>query len=69
MKRVEVAKKESVEAEPFSLSEFLSMPAASIYETKISKKALKRVAEELGLSYDESQLDFAQKILNAYMRS
>lgn len=70
MKRVEIVGKESVEVEPFVLDEFLNRPAAASSEQKkVSKKALKQIADEMGLGYDESHITFAKKIINAYRKS
>lgn len=34
---------------------------------KITKKELKHLADDLGLVYDDSQIVFAKKLLNAYL--
>lgn len=34
---------------------------------KITKKELKNLADELGLVYDDSQIVFTKKLLNAYL--
>lgn len=69
MIRVEVAKKGSVKVELFDLQAFLAQNAASKIEKKVSKKALKKIAEDLQLAYDESQITFAKKLINAYLKS
>lgn len=69
MKRAEVVGKESVEAEPFVLDAFLKRPAASSEQKRVSKKALKKIADEMGLGYDESHITFAKKVINAYRKS
>ncbi|MFT7824615.1 MAG: hypothetical protein ABXS92_07625 [Sulfurimonas sp.] len=69
MKRAEVVGKGSVVTEPFVLDAFLKRPADSSKQKKVSKKALKNIADEMGLGYDESHITFAKKIINAYRKS
>jgi len=35
--------------------------------TKITKKALKHLADDLGLSYDDKQISFTKKLMTAYL--
>ena len=67
MKRVEVVKGEALEITPFIFSKYLEPEHAS-QDKKINKKALRALADELGLSYDESHIAFAKKVLNAYLK-
>ncbi|UFH58916.1 hypothetical protein [Sulfurovum mangrovi] len=69
MKRVEVVKPASVEVSPFILHEFSSSKETSAKPEKVTKKALKAIAKELGISYDESHIEFAKKVINAYVKS
>ena len=69
MKQVEVINKGSVKVSPFILEEFIPTYTTMTKHKKISKKALKKLADELGLGYDESQITFAKKIINAYIKS
>lgn len=67
MKQVEVASKGSVKVSPFILDEFI--PKHEITKRKkITKKALRKLADELGLEYDEPKITFVKKIMNAYLK-
>jgi hypothetical protein len=68
MKQVEVVSKGSVKVSPFILDEFIPRHTTTAKEKKISKKALKKLADELGLDYDESKISFSKKIINAYIK-
>ena len=68
MKQAEVVSKGSVKVSPFIVEEFIPKHTATSTEKKISKKALKKLADELGLDYDESKITFARKIINAYIK-
>ena len=69
MKRVEVLRGDEVEVKPFVLDDFI--PHQAVYGTmkKITKKELKNLAEVIDLAYDDAQIVFAKKLLNAYMES
>ncbi|HEO98961.1 MAG: hypothetical protein JW682_05975 [Campylobacterales bacterium] len=69
MKRVEVVSPASVKVSPFILHEFIAPRDASAKPEKVTKKALRAMAKELGVSFDESQIEFAKKIINAYIKS
>ena len=69
MKRVEVVNPASVKVSPFILHEFMSPKDTSMKYEKVTKKALRTIANELGISYDESHIEFAKKIINAYVKS
>ncbi|NOR55013.1 MAG: hypothetical protein GQ531_02275 [Sulfurovum sp.] len=71
MKKVKVLKACDLELKPFVLADFTqdketqsTMKKAS---QKVTKKALKSLANDLGLDYDERQISFAKKILTAYL--
>ena len=67
MKKVEVVSAGSIEVSPFILSEFIAQKDTSKLDKKVSKKALKTMAKELGISYDGNQLEFAKKMINTYL--
>ncbi|MDM5271334.1 hypothetical protein PGH07_04020 [Sulfurovum sp. zt1-1] len=69
MKRVEVVNPASVKVSPFILNEFMSPKDTSIKPEKVTKKAVRDIANELGISYDESHIEFAKKLINAYVKS
>lgn len=67
MKRVEVLKADEVEVKPFILDAFIPGQTACSSMKKVTKKELRKLAEELDLAYDEAQIVFAKKLMNAYM--
>ena len=67
MKKVEVIKAHEVEVQPFSLDDFTRDDEKQNMTGNISKKELKQLAEDIGLSYNEAQIMFAKKLLNAYL--
>ena len=66
MKKVEVVKAGEVEVKPFMIDEFIQDEVKHSMIKKVTKKELKRLADDLGLSYDEAQITFAKKLLSAY---
>ena len=69
MKRVEVVHPASVKVSPFILQEFTSHRTTSDKDKKVTKKTLRAIAKELKISYDESHIEFAKKMINAYVKS
>jgi len=74
MRKVTVVKNSEVEVKPFIIGDFMSkkendtMSKEIDRNIKVSKKEIKALVKELDVSADESQIDFAKKILNAYMK-
>ena len=68
MRKVTVVKSPEVEIKPFIVNDFISLKESHSPIEKVSKKELKILADELGLSADKSHLLFAKKLLNAYMK-
>ncbi len=68
MRKVEVVRAEEVEVKPLDLREFTVEDVQSSMLKKVSKKELREIAERLGLSYDDAQITFAGKLMNAYMK-
>ena len=62
-----VVREEEVEVKPIDLHLFSLQHTEHRKQRKVSKKALKEIAENLKLSYDDTQIDFAKKLINAYM--
>ena len=62
-----VVRAEEVEVEPIDLHLFTVQQGRSKICRKVSKKELREIAESLGLSYDDAQINFAKKLMNAYM--
>ncbi len=69
MKKVEVLSADEVEIKPFILDAFIPGQTACSTMKKVTKKELKILAEELDLAYDDGQIVFAKKLLNAYMEN
>jgi hypothetical protein len=67
LKKVEVVKASEVEVKPFMLDDFMQDEVKQIMLKKITKKELKSLADDLGLAYDDAQIVFAKKLLNAYV--
>jgi hydroxylamine reductase (hybrid-cluster protein) len=71
LKIVEVVKADEVEIEHFYLRDFTTQ--VNIIKSKenivktISKKELKYLAEKLNLDYNDEQIEFAKKIIKAYL--
>jgi hypothetical protein len=68
LKRVEVVKAEEVEVAPFILEDFTEMKHTLSKIEPVSKKDVKKLADELGVAYDESHIAFAKKMINAYIK-
>jgi len=71
LKIVEVVKEDEVEIKPFYLSDFTTQTnnidnKENISKT-VSKKELKYLAKKLNLDYNDEQIDFAKKIIKAYL--
>lgn len=67
MKHIEVVKATEVEVETFILNDFIHHAETRNSEKNISKKALKRLAKKAGLTYTDDQIQFANKIIAAYL--
>ena len=67
MKKVLVAKAFEVKTTPFVLDDFIQVKQIHDSMTKITKKALKNLADELGLTYDDKQIGFTKKLMMAYL--
>ena len=67
MKKIEVLQASGVEVKPFVASNFVQACTDMPMSGKVSKKVLKRLAKEQGLSFDDESLTFAKKLLEAYV--
>lgn len=67
MKRVEIVKANEVEVKPFILDDFTQHKAPYSMIKKVTKKELKNLADDLGLTYDDAQIVFTKKLLSAYL--
>lgn len=69
MKKVEVVKSSQVNVRPFILQSFIQpkeMPATII--KKVTKKELMNLADSLAITYEDVQISFSKKLLNAYLK-
>lgn len=72
LKKIEIVKASEIEVKPFFIKDFsqdetLGVSMKKSIQKKIKKKELKDLAEHLGLAYNETQIVFAKKLLNAYL--
>jgi hypothetical protein len=67
LKKVLVVKASDVKVTPFVLDDFIQVKQMHGSMTKITKKALKQLADDLGLSYDDKQISFTKKLMMAYL--
>ena len=67
MKKVEVVKADEVEVKPFILDDFTQHKVRHSMMNKVTKKELKKLANDLGLVYDDAQIVFTKKLLSAYL--
>ena len=68
MRKIEVVCGEEVETKPLDLREFTVQYVENGMWKRVNKKELREIAERLGLSYDDAQITFAKKLMNAYMK-
>lgn len=67
MKKVEIVKAGEIEVKPFILDDFIQHKDPHSMMNKITKKELKKLADDLGLAYDDAQIVFTKKLLSAYL--
>lgn len=67
MKKVSIVKSSEVKIKSFKFSDFIQSEETSATIEKITKKELKKIADGLGLKYDDKQLQFTKKVCTAYM--
>jgi len=67
LKKVEVVKANEVEVKAFILDDFTQHKVEHSMMNKITKKELKNLADDLGLTYDDAQIIFTKKLLSAYL--
>lgn len=63
-----MVKRSEVDVKPFILKDFIQHKAMHGTMNIVSKKELKHIADLLGLSYDETQINFSKKLLNEYLK-
>jgi len=67
LKKLKIVKSTKVKIKPFILSDFTQSKAMHGSIKKITKKTVKKWADELGLTYDEKQIAFTKKIMTEYL--
>ena len=67
MRKIEVVRAEEVEVKALDLHRFTVRHRLEKISRRVSKKELKKIAEDLGLAYDDARISFAKKLMNAYM--
>ncbi len=67
MKEAVVAEGSEIEIVSFRIEDFMKDEAKSVTIEKITKKEIKHMAKEMGLSVDDEKLAFAKRIVNAYI--
>jgi hypothetical protein len=68
MKKVSVVKASEVKSSSLVLDDFMQFEPKHNRMGKITKKSLRNLAEDLGLSYTDTQIAFAKKMIIAYMQ-
>ena len=68
MRRVEVVKAHEVEVKPLDPRAFTMEFSQRKTLKTVTKKEIREMADTLGISYDETQITFAKKLMNAYIK-
>ena len=68
MKKVTVVKNSEVGVKPFILEDFIAPKENQTIVQEVSKKELKALAKELELKYDDTDIAFSKKLLNAHIK-
>ncbi len=67
MKKIEIVKANEVEVKPFLLEDFTQHKVKQSMIKRVSKKELKHLADDLGLTCDDAQIVLTKKLFNAYL--
>lgn len=68
MRKVTVVQASEVEIKPFVWDDFTGDKETHSTLKQVNKKELKVLAKELGLDYDDENIAFAKKLINAYIK-
>ena len=68
MKKVNVVKSTEVEVKPFMLDDFIQVKQKHVNIEKITKKTLKKIADELELDYNDKEIVLTKKLITAYLK-
>ncbi len=63
-----MVKASKVKVTPFILEDFIGSETAIAVSNTVNKKELKSLAKELNLAYDDEHINFAKKLINAYIK-
>ena len=61
-------KSTEVEAKPFMLDDFIQVKQKHVNIEKITKKTLKKIADELELDYNDKEIVLTKKLITAYLK-
>jgi len=67
VKNVTIVNGSEVEVKPFIVDDFMDRKKVNIRQNTVGKKEINRLAKEIGLDPTEDQIDFAKKIISAYL--
>lgn len=67
MRKITVVKNVEVDIKAFNMGDFTQDKETRGSMNKVTKKELKVLAERLGLTYSEDEINFSKKLLNAYL--
>ena len=67
MKKISVVKASEVKLTPFVVDDFIQVEQVCSSAVRITKKSLKRLAEDLGLEHNDKQIGFTKKLMTAYL--
>jgi len=62
-----VVKASEVKTRPFIVDDFMQVEQICSSAARITKKSLKRLAEDLGLEHNDKQIAFTKKLMTAYL--
>ena len=68
MRKVTIVKGKDLEVKAFNLDDFTVKTETSSTRSPVGKKELKVLAKELSLEYNDKNIAFAKKLLNAYIK-
>jgi len=68
LKKVNVIKSTEVEVKPFMLDDFIQVKQKHVSIEKITKKTLKKIADDLELDYNDKEIVFTKKLITAYLK-
>jgi len=68
LKKVNVVKSTEVEVKPFMLDDFIQVKQKHVNIEKITKKTLKKIADELELDYNDKEIVLTKKLITAYLK-